>query len=161
MASKPIKLIDPWIILGGDAGPPVIPEVDMKCFAKGIHLMGEEDDALVTFCDPLGYSWSLTLDLLMSVGAGSCDEALTSLGGPGTVVSFEFAYVDAAASAENPHWSGTCMLVAYPIVDAQVNEPTEFEYSMDVIGDIVKDDGTVVTVLNARTHTHSTEPVAA
>ena len=154
MAGKPIKLIDPWIELGGDVGPPVVPLVDMKCFAKGIHLMGEEDDALVTFCDPLGYSWILTLDLLMSVGVDSCDEALQSLGGPGTTVSFEFAYVDGPASAENPHWSGRVMLTAYPIVDAQVNEPTEFELTMDVIGDIVRDDGTVQTVLGARNHTH-------
>lgn len=147
---RPIKLVDPWIRLGGDAGPPVIPEVDLKCFAKGVHLMGEEDDALVTFCDPLGYSWSLSVDLLMSLGPDSVDEALNSLGGPGTVVSFEFAYTNDAASEANPHWSGRCRLTAWPIVDAQVNEPTEFTLEMDIIGDIVRDPELVA--LAARTN---------
>lgn len=137
--ARPIKLIDPWIILGEDSvGPPATVAVDLKCFCKGIHLMGEEDDALATFCDPLGYAWKLSLDLLMSLGPDSLDAALDSLGGPGTVVPFEFAYTDAPASATNPHWSGSVRLTAYPIVDAGINEPTEFTMEMDVIGDIVK-----------------------
>lgn len=138
MAAKPIRLIDPFIKLGGPTTPPA---VDMKCYCKGIHLMGEEDDALVTFCDPLGYKWILSLDLLMSLGADGLDEALTSLGGPGTVVPFEFAYTNDPASADNPHWSGQCRLVAYPIVDAGVNEPTEFTMEMDIIGDVTKSVG--------------------
>jgi hypothetical protein len=142
--ARPIKLVDPWIMLGEDnAGPPATTAVDVKCFAKGIHLMGEEDDALQTFCDPLGYSWSLGIDFLMSIGPESLDEALQSLGGPGTVVPFEFAYTSDPASAANPHWSGTVRLTAYPIVDAGVNEPTEFLMEMDVIGEIVRDDGTL------------------
>ncbi|MET0462064.1 MAG: hypothetical protein ABW007_02885 [Chitinophagaceae bacterium] len=159
MAARPIKLIDPWIKLGVDdpVGPPITEAVDMKCFAKGVHLMGEEDDALVTFCDPLGYSWSLTLDLLMSIGPDSCDEALQSLGGPGTVVPFEFAYTNDPASPTNPHWSGTVMLVAYPIVDAQVNEPTEFELEMDVIGEIMRDDGGGAMAISGN-HTHTVPP---
>ena len=136
---RPVKLIDPWIRLGGDVGPPVIPEVDLKCFAKGVHLMGEEDDALMTFCDPLGYSWILTVDLLQSLGADGLEEALWSLGGPGTVVSFEFAYTEDVASVDNPHWSGKVRLSAWPIVDAQVNEPTEITLEMDVIGDITRE----------------------
>ena len=60
--------------------------MQLKCFAKGIHLVPEEDDAAATFCDPLGYSWVLTIDLLQSVGADGLDEALWTLGGPGTVV---------------------------------------------------------------------------
>lgn len=143
--ARPIKLIDPWIKLGEDtAGPPATVAVDLKCFAKGVHLMGEEDDALATFCDPLGYSWSLSLDLLMSLGPESLDEALQSLGGPGTVVPFEFAYTNDPAGPSNPHWSGKCRLTAYPIVDAGINEPTEFTMEMDVIGDIVRDDGSGV-----------------
>lgn len=143
MASvKPVKLIDPWIQLGAsDVGPPVVEPVDVKCFAKGIHLMGEEDDALATFCDPLGYSWALSIDFLMSLGPDSLDEALQSLGGPGTVVPFEFAYTNDPASPSNPHWSGKVRLTAYPIVDAQINEPTEFTMEMDVIGEIIRDDG--------------------
>lgn len=132
---KPVRLVDPFITLGGPTTPPA---VDLKCFCKGIHLMGEEDDALVTFCDPLGYAWKLGLDLLMSLGTDGLDEALEGLGGPGTVVPFDFAYVDAPASADNPHWTGNVKLVAYPIVDAQVNEPTEFTYEMEVIGEITK-----------------------
>ena len=151
MATRPIKLIDPWIKLGTQ-----LEQVDMKCFAKGIHLMGEEDDALMTFCDPLGYSWVLSLDLLMSVGVGSCDEALQSLGGPGTTVDFEFAYTNDPPGVENPHWSGQVMLVAYPIVDAQVNEPTEFTMEMDVIGEILRDDGSVTLVVGSPRHTHGT-----
>jgi hypothetical protein len=142
--ARPIKLVDPWIILGkDDVGPPATTAVDVKCFAKGIHLMGEEDDALQTFCDPLGYSWSLGIDFLMSIGPESLDEALQSLGGPGTVIDFEFAYTNDPASAANPHWSGKVRLTAYPIVDAGVNEPTEFLMEMDVIGEILRDDGTV------------------
>lgn len=136
---RPIKLIDPWIRLGTNSpGPPPTTAVDLKCFAKGVHLMGEEDDALATFCDPLGYSWTLGVDLLMSVGPDSLDEALSSLGGPGTVVDFEFAYVDEPASETNPHWAGKVRITAYPIVDAQVNEPTEFTMEMDVIGEITR-----------------------
>lgn len=142
---RPVKLIDPWIQLGEtDVGPPATTAVDLKCFAKGIHLMGEEDDALMTFCDPLGYSWSLSIDLLMSLGEGSLDEALMSLGGPGTVVPFEFAYTNDPPSISNPHWSGRVRITAWPIVDAQVNEPTEFTMEMDVIGEIERDDGSGV-----------------
>lgn len=136
---RPVKLVDPWIQLGGDpaAVPPTVAQ-DFKCFTKGIHLMGEEDDALMTFCDPLGYSWILSLDMLMSLGAGSLDEALNALGGPGTVVPFEFAYTNDPATEDNPHWSGKVRISAWPIVDAQVNEPTEFTMEMDVIGDITR-----------------------
>jgi hypothetical protein len=93
----------------------------------------------------------------MSIGQESCDEALQSLGGPGTTVPFEFAYTNDPPSATNPHWSGTVMLTAYPIVDAQVNEPTEFEYSLDVIGEISRDDGGGAVVLGA-THSHTVPP---
>lgn len=152
-AARPIKLVDPFITLSTEGTTPVT--VDLKCYAKGVHLMGEEDDALATFCDPLGYSWSLSVDLLMSLGADGIDTLLDSLGGPGTVVNFEFAYTPDPASATNPHWTGKCRLVAWPIVDAGINEPTEFTLDMDVIGDIEKDDGTVTT--NIATG----EPVAA
>lgn len=129
MAERPVKLTNPFITLGTE---------DVSCFSKGIHLVGDADDALATFCDPLGYSWKLTIDFLMSLGVGSLDEALSGLGGPGTVVPFEYAYTDAAASVENPHWTGSVRLTAYPIVDAGINEPTEFEMPMDVIGVITK-----------------------
>jgi hypothetical protein len=150
--ARPIKLVDPFITLGEDdatAVPPTVAQV-LTCFAKGVHLMGEEDDALATFCDPLGYSWKLSLDLLMSFGANSLDAALTSLGGPGTVVPFEFAYTPDVASLANPHWTGKVRLTAAPIVDAGINEPTEFTMEMDVIGDIVRDDGSG-TLVNLNT----------
>ena len=100
------------------------------------------------------------------MGADSLDEALTSLGGPGTVVPFDFAYRNAPAAADNPHWTGEVRLVAVPVVDAGINEVTEINLEMDVIGDISRDDGSTVTVLGASGHTHSTastapEPVAA
>lgn len=138
--ARPIKLVDPYIVLGTDepVGPPITVAVDLTCFAKGIHLMGEQNDALATFCDPLGYDWKLSIDLLMSLGVDSLDEALNSLGGPGTVVAFEFAYADAAASASNPHWTGDVRLTAWPIVDAGINEPTEFTLEMDVIGEVTR-----------------------
>lgn len=141
--ARPIKLIDPWIKLGEDdaiAVPPTV-AVDLKCYAKGVHLMGEEDDAVATFCDPLGYTWQLSVDLLMSLGDTGLDTALQSLGGPGTIIPFEFAYVDDVASADNPHWSGRCRLTAWPIVDAGINEPTEFTLGpMDIIGEITRVD---------------------
>jgi hypothetical protein len=143
--ARPIKLVDPFITLGADdplATPPTTVQ-QLTCFAKGVHLMGEEDDAMATFCDPLGYSWKLSLDLLMSLGPDSLDEALQALGGPGTVVPFEFAYTPDPASATNPHWTGKVRLSAWPIVDAGINEPTEFTMEMDTIGDIVRDDGTL------------------
>jgi len=160
---KPIKLVDPWIILGEDdpiATPPTV-AVDVKCFSKGIHLLGEEDDALATFCDPLGYSWMLSIDFLMSIGPDSLDEALQSLGGPGTVIPFEFAYTNDPASASNPHWTGKVRLTAYPIVDAQINEPTEFTMEMDVIGDILRDDGTIVLNQAGEAVTREDDSVAA
>lgn len=138
--ARPIKLVDPFITLSNAATPAVT--VDLKCFAKGVHLMGEEDDALATFCDPLGYSWTLNIDLLMSLGANGVYTALMSLGGPGTVVDFEFAYTPDVASVDNPHWTGKCRLVAWPVVDAGINEPTEFSIEMDVIGEVIMDDGT-------------------
>ena len=142
--ARPIKLVDPYITLGADdVGPPATTAVMLTCFCKGVHLMGEEDDAMATFCDPLGYSWKLSLDLLMSLGPESLDEALQSLGGPGTVVPFEFAYTPDPASASNPHWTGKVRLSAWPIVDAGINEPTEFTMEMDTIGDILRDDGTI------------------
>jgi len=173
MAAKPIKLQDPWITLGVDgAGPPVTVQADLTCFSSGVHLIPEEDDAAATFCDPLGFAWVLTIDLKMSLGPDSLDEALTSVGGPGAVVPFEFAYRNEAASATNPHWSGEVRLVAYAIVDAGINEVTEINLEMDVIGDIVRDDGGALTVLGANGgHTHvskgtkparnTKEPVAA
>jgi hypothetical protein len=148
--ARPIKLVDPYIVLGEDdavAVPPTTAQV-LTCFAKGVHLLGEEDDALATFCDPLGYSWKLSIDLLMSFGANSLDAALQSLGGSGTVVPFEFAYTPDPASITNPHWTGQVRLTAYPIVDAGINEPTEFTMEMDVIGDIIRDDGTLARNIN-------------
>lgn len=148
--ARPIKLVDPFITLGGDpdASPTPIEPQQLTCFAKGVHLMGEEDDALATFCDPLGYSWKLTLDLLMSYGPDSLDEALQAIGPPGTVVPFEFSYTPDPASVSNPHWSGKVRVTAAPIVDAGINEPTEFSMEMDTIGDIIRDDGTTLLNLN-------------
>lgn len=133
MVASPVRLTDPWIKLG--TGPTL---QDMKCFCKAIHLVPEEDDAAATFCDPLGYQWVLTLDLLMSVGAASLDETLYALGGPGTVIPFDFAYGQAAASASNPHWTGTCRLVAWTVVDAGINETTEINLEMNVIGQVTR-----------------------
>jgi hypothetical protein len=160
VAPKPIRLTDPFITLGEDnAGPPATTAVQFVCFSNGIHLTGDNDDALATFCDPQGFAYTLSLDLKMSLGVGSLDEAFQTLGGPGTVVPFEFAYTDAVASAANPHWSGKVRLPAIPIVDAGINEPTSFTIDMEVIGDIERDDGTTVTILGANTHTH--EPAFA
>lgn len=159
MAARPIKLVNPFITLGTDGvGPPVTVAADLTCFAKGIHLMGEEDDAFATFCDPLGYTWKLSLDLLLSYGVDSLDEALQSVGGTGSVIPFEFAYTPDVASVANPHWTGEVRLTAYPIVDAGINEPTEFTMEMDVIGDITRDDGTgtlLVVGAGGSTHTHA------
>ena len=137
---RPERLTDPHITLTGAGATPTA--VQLKCFAKGIHLVPEEDDAAATFCDPLGYSWVLTIDLLQSVGAGSLDEALWGLGGPGTVVDFDFAYYDDSVTPpgiENPHWSGQARLVAWAVVDAGINETTEINLEMDVIGDVTRE----------------------
>ena len=63
----------------------------------------------------------------MSLGSESLDEALWALGGPGTVVPFEFAYTNADPhTAANPHWTGTRFgRLAIPIVDAGINETTK------------------------------------
>lgn len=151
MAVKPIRLIDPWIKLGESATA-----VDFKCFSNGIHLTGENDDDLATFCDPQGFAYTLSLDLKMSLGVDSLDAAFETLGGPGTVVAFEFAYKDDVASVDNPHWSGEVRLPAIPIVDAGINEPTSFTVDMEVIGDILKDDGTVTRAWPYATHSHET-----
>jgi len=140
MVAKPTRLTDPFIILTGSGVTPT--PVQLKCYAKAIHLVPESDDAAATFCDPLGYSWTLTVDLLQSVGADGLDEALWSLGGPGTVCEFEFAYRDDGASpatVDNPHWSGTCRLVAWAVVDSGINETTEINLEMTVIGEVVRD----------------------
>lgn len=148
--ARPIKLVDPFLTLSTTGASPVT--VELTCYAKGIHLMGEEDDAMATFCDPLGYSWMLSVDLLQSLGATGLEEKLWSLGGPGTVVAFEFAYTDDVASVDNPHWSGECRLTAWPVVDAGINEPTEFTLEMDIIGEVEREPAPVPPVaLTART----------
>lgn len=140
MAARPIRLGDPFITLGVDdavAVPPTTAE-DMTCFCSGIHLTPEEDDAAATFCDPLGFKWVLSLDLKMSLGLDSLDEAWSTLGGIGTVIPFEFAYTKDVASADNPHWTGEVRLPALPIVDAGINEVTEITVDMDVIGEVTR-----------------------
>jgi hypothetical protein len=139
MAARPERLTDPFITLTGAGTTPV--PLQLKCFAKGIHLTPESDDAAATFCDPLGFTWKLTLDLLQSVGADGLDEGLWSLGGPGTVVEFDFSYYDDAITPpgiENPHWTGSARLTAWAVVDAGINETTEINLEMDVIGDVVR-----------------------
>lgn len=155
---KPIRLTDPFITLGVDGvGPPVTTAHSFQCFSNGIHLTGEADDDLATFCDPEGFAYTLSLDLKMSLGAESLDEAFTALGGPGTVVPFEFAYTSDVASADNPHWTGEVRLPAIPIVDAGINEATSFTIDMAVIGEITKDIGTGVMIVGeSTTHTHDT-----
>jgi len=159
---KPVRLTDPYIILGEDSvGPPVTVAHAFVCFSNGIHLTGDADDDLATFCDPEGFAYTLSLDLKMSLGAESLDEALMALGGPGTVVPFEFAYTDDVASAANPHWSGKVRIPAWPIVDAGINEATSFTIDMPVIGDVIRDDGSVARAFGTNDHTHSNDLVSA
>jgi hypothetical protein len=153
---KPIRLTDPLIVLGKDdpiATPPTTAHA-FVCFSNGIHLTGDADDDLATFCDPEGFAYTLSLDLKMSLGPESLDEALMALGGPGTVVDFEFSYVDDVASAVNPHWSGRVRIPAWPIVDAGINEATSFTIDMPVIGDVLRDDGSVTRAIGTTNHTH-------
>lgn len=144
----PQKLTYPYITLASQGTTPVV--VDLTCFARGIHIMGEEDDASATFCDPLGYTWMITVDLLQSLGADGLDEALWSLGGPGTIVDFEFAYnkegTPQTGTVDNPLWTGTARLTAWPVVDAGINEPTEINLEMDVIGEIAREPAPVPPV---------------
>ena len=158
-APKPIRLTDPFITLGtDDIGPPVTTAHSFTCFSNGIHITGEADDDLATFCDPEGFAYTVSLDLKMSLGAESLDEAITALGGPGTVVPFEFAYTGDPASVDNPHWSGEVRLPAIPIVDAGINEATSFTIDMAVIGEITKDVGTTTFVVGSTApHTHRTD----
>jgi hypothetical protein len=154
---KPVRLTDPFITLGDTiTGPPAQAPIEFVCFSNGIHITGDADDDLATFCDPEGFAYTLSLDLKMSLGAGSLDEAFQKLGGPGTVVPFEFAYTHDAASVDNPHWSGKVRIAAYPIVDAGINEATSFTIDMPLIGDVVRDDGSgTLTVVGATSgHTH-------
>jgi hypothetical protein len=167
VAPKPIRLTDPFITLGTDDAIAVPPTTahSFQCFSNGIHLTGEANDDLSTFCDPEGFAYTLSLDLKMSLGAESLDAAFTALGGPGTVVPFEFAYTGDPASADNPHWSGDVRIPAIPVVDAGINEATSFTIDMPVIGDIARDDGAGFMTYTTRTHTHETttpvETVAA
>lgn len=154
---KPIRLTDPFITLGIDSvGPPVTTAQAFVCFSNGIHLTGDSNDDLATFCDPEGFAYTLSLDLKMSLGAESLDAAFEALGGPGTVVPFEFAYTADPASIDNPHWSGKVRIAAYPIVDAGINEATSFTIDMPLIGDVVRDDGSgTLRVLGNSSHTHT------
>lgn len=134
---RPIRLTNPFIQLSNDEPTtPVV--VDLTCYARGVHLVGEDDDAAATFCDPLGFMYVLTIDLLQSLGADGLHGLLTSLGGPGTLVTWEFAFTPDAESVDNPHWSGSSRLPAWAIVDAGINETTEINLEMDVIGDVVE-----------------------
>lgn len=136
---RPVRLVSPFITVSNRAEPVVT--VDLTCYSRGVHLSPDEDDASATFCDPLGFTWVLTLDLLQSLGADGLHTLLTSLGGPGTLIDWEFAYTDAVASVDNPHWTGEARLPAWAIVDAGINEPTEINLEFAVIGDPVEDDG--------------------
>lgn len=139
MSARVVRLTDPFITLAAQSGTPT--PIDFTCFIAGIHLTGEEDDALATFCDPQGFAYTLLLDGKMSLGVGSLDEALENLGGPGTVVDFEFAYTKEVASVDNPHWTGAVRIPATAIVDAGINEPSDVPIEMPVIGDVTKDTG--------------------
>jgi hypothetical protein len=153
---KPVRLTDPLITLGEDSvGPPATTAIQFVCFSNGIHLTGDADDELATFCDPEGFAYTLSLDLKMSLGPESLDAAFETLGGAGTVLPFEFAYTADPPSASNPHWSGKVRLPAIPIVDAGINEPTSFTIDMEVIGEITRDNGTLTTVIGANNHTHN------
>lgn len=158
MSARPVRLVDPFIQLTPDPdGTPVGTPIDFTCFIAGIHLTGESDDDLATFCDPEGFAYTLTLDGKMSLGAGSLDQALETLGGSGTVVGFEFAYTKDVASIDNPHWSGKVRIPAVPIVDAGINEASDVPMEMAVIGDVLKDTGGGAATMMA-THTHTTTP---
>jgi len=133
MAPRPVRLTDPFIQLG-----PTASAIDFSCFVAGIHLTAEEDDALATFCDPHGSAYTLLLDGKMSLGADSLEDALNELGGPGTVIDFEFGYTKGTSSATNPHWTGKVRLPAWNIVDAGINEPSDIPLEMDVIGEPVR-----------------------
>lgn len=161
MSARPVRLVDPFITLtpDPDEAVPGTP-IDFTCFIAGIHLTGESDDDLATFCDPEGFAYTLTLDGKMSLGVGSLDEALQDLGGPGTVVGFEFAYTKDPASADNPHWSGKVRIPAVPIVDAGINEPSDIPMEMAVIGDVLRSTGGAATSIFAM-HTHAPEPTVA
>ena len=126
---QPIKLVDPHLTLG------TTPGTDVTCFAAGIHLLPEDNDDAATFCAPNGTDWTLGIDFKMSIGPESLDEALWELGGPGTVVDFDFAYTPEAASATNPHWSGRVRLVPWPVVDAEINGYTAWTMTMDLVGE--------------------------
>ena len=139
---RPIRLTNPFITLSNDEALPVT--VDLTCYAKGVHLTPEEDDAAATFCDPLGYMWVLTIDLLQSLGAEGLHTLLNSLGGPGTLITFDVAFNGDVASVDNPHWTGQTRLSAWALIDAGINETTEINLEMDVIGDVLEDDGTVL-----------------
>lgn len=157
---KPIRLTDPFITLGEDSvGPPVTVAYSFQCFSNGIHLTGDSDDALATFCDPQGFAYTLSLDLKMSLGTDSLDAAFQGLGGPGTVVPFEFAYSPDPASTDNPHWTGKVRLPAIPIVDAGINEPTSFTIDMEVIGDITRNEGGAGAMIVGASSTHTHELV--
>lgn len=134
---RPIRLTNPFITFTNTETVPVT--VDLTCYARGVHLVGENDDAAATFCDPLGFMYVLTVDLLQSLGADGLHALLTSLGGPGTLIEWEFAFSSAVASADNPHWSGESRLPAWSIVDAGINEVTEINLEMDVIGDVLEE----------------------
>ena len=160
MAPRPVRLTNPTITLTNTATTPVT--VDFTCFCSGVHLVPEEDDAAATFCDPMGFLWTLTLDLKMSLGVGSLEEAYNDLGGAGTVVEFDFAYDDDVASETNPHWTGEVRLVALPIVDAGINEVTEITYELDVIGEPTREPAvTPPAVLNTSTTRPATTTTAA
>lgn len=145
---RPVKLVSPYLVFSNQEATPV--EVNLTCYARGVHLVPEEDDASATFCDPLGFTWVLTVDLLQSLGAEGLDELLWSLGGPGTRITVEFAYTDPATpgtgTADNPIWTVETRLPAWSVVDAGINEPTEINLEMAVIGDPVRDPDALVTV---------------
>ena len=147
---RPIRLTNPFITLTNDE-PTTPVTVDLTCYARGVHLVGENDDAAATFCDPLGFMYVLTIDLLQSLGADGLHGLLTSLGGPGTLVTWEFAYEPGTASADNPHWTGQSRLPAWSIVDAGINEVTEINLEMDVIGDVAETPVPVGLTRNAET----------
>ena len=141
---RPIKLVNPFITFTNNETTPVT--INLTCYARGVHLVPEADDASATFCDPLGFSWMLTVDLLQSLGAEGLEELLSSLGGPGTLITWEFAYTDDVASVDNPHWTGEARLPAWSVVDAGINEPTEINLELTTIGDVVKAPASVVVL---------------
>lgn len=112
--------------------------VEVNVEATSVTLNNEEADTdAVTFAElasgtPL--QWFIEIEAVADYGTGSLWTTLWEKSGDDVAFVFK-PYGNAAASATQPHFTGSATIVAKPPVGGTANEVFTFEARLDVVGE--------------------------